>query len=72
MEKEEILKRIKESLKTENEVNGRNSMGTSESFYNPYYLIGRCFEDFSELENMSKTTLNQLVRISDYATEVFY
>lgn len=37
-----------------------------------HYLIGRCFEDFTELEKMSETELNNLVRLANFASEAFY
>ena len=47
-------------------------MGVSGSYYNPYYLIGKCFKDFTELEKMNETELNNLVRLADFVSEVFY
>lgn len=72
MEKADILNRIKACFDKEKDNKARNSMGVSESFYNPYYLIGRCFKDFAELEKMSETELKNLVRLADFASEVFY
>ena len=72
MEKADILDRIKGSFNKEKDNKASNSMGVSEKFYNPYYLIGRCFEDFTELEKMTETELNNLVRLADFASEAFY
>ncbi len=72
MKKADILYRIKSSFNKEADNKARNSMGVSERYYNPYYLIGKCFEDFTELEKMNKTELNNLVRLADFASETFY
>ena len=50
---------------------GRNSMGVSESFYDPYYLIKTAFT-LEELEAMDGKTLEALLKLADHATEVFY
>ena len=54
-------------------------MGNSESLYNPYYLIGCCFTDDkkisvseSELNKMSESELNYLIKLAEYSSEVFY
>ena len=77
MEKSEILEKIEAALSTDNAA--RNSMGVSESFYDPYYLIGMCFTDNknrevleTELFNMSETDLNSIMRLAKYASDVFY
>ena len=49
----------------------RNSMGTSESFYNAYFMIAKCFNT-SELDAMSEDELNNLVKLADFASEIFY
>ena len=67
--KEEILKQIKESLKLERK--GRNSMGVDERFYNSYYLIAQCFKE-DELNNMSESELENLIKLADYAGDMFY
>lgn len=71
MKREEILSRIKSSLEPKNKIKGSNSMGVSESYYNPYYLIGKCFEE-SELIAMNEKELNLIVRLADFSSEVFY
>lgn len=72
MEKGDILDRIKGCFNKEADNKAINSMGVSESYYNPYYLIGKCFEDFTELEKMNENELNNLVRLADFASEEFY
>ena len=67
-----ILDKVKSCFDDEKNNNAQNSMGVSESFYNPYYLIGTCFKDFTELEKMTETELNNLVKLADFASEVFY
>lgn len=67
MEKREIL----EKIKAVGTIKGRNSMGVSESFYNPYYLTKECFE-IEELEAMSEKELHNLIKLASYASEVFY
>ena len=52
-------------------VKGKNSMGVSESNYNPFYLIGNCFKK-KALENMELKELKNLYRLANYASEVFY
>jgi hypothetical protein len=52
-------------------VKGANSMGISESFYNPYYLIKRAFT-LDEIHAMSEAELQSVFKMADYATEVFY
>ncbi len=65
--KKEILEGIKNAGKTK----GSNSMGVSESYYNPYYLIKTCFE-FKDLEAMTEEQLQALDKLAKHATEVFY
>ena len=67
--KKEILKKIKKSL--ENPAEGRNSMGCSESYYYPNYLIGSCFTE-DELSEMDETALNDLLKLAEFASDVFY
>lgn len=71
MTKQEILNEITDSLYKEKDNKARNSMGTSERFYNPYYLTGRCFE-IEELSAMSENELNNLIKLSNFASEMFY
>jgi len=69
MKKETILKNIKKSLNTKS--TARNSMGISELFYNSNYLVGKCFSE-TELNNVSKTELNNLIKLAEFASEMFY
>lgn len=62
---------ILEKIKNAQTIKGRNSMGISESFYNPYFLIGE-FREIKELEQLNEKELNLLVEFADYATNVFY
>ena len=52
-------------------VKGQNSMGVSESFYNPYYLIKRAFTP-EEIDAMTEKELQVVFKMADYATEAFY
>lgn len=79
MKKSEILQKIEGCFDVEKDRKARNSMGVSESFYNAYYLVGMCFTDDkkikvadSELNKMTETELNNLIKLADYASEVFY
>lgn len=65
----EILQKIKDSFYSSEQ--GRNSMGVSESFYDPYYLLKTCFE-LEELEKMTDKELEQLLRLAKHSSEVFY
>lgn len=71
MTKEEILQKIADCFDKEKSNKARNSMGVSESFYNPYYLTGNCFTT-EELVAMSETELNNLIKLADYASDAFY
>jgi hypothetical protein len=71
MSKEEILKEISNSLDTESGNKGRNSMGVSESYFNPYYLIGSCFTR-EQLMEMSELELSNIKKIAEFASETFY
>ena len=77
MTKDEIIERIENTLISENS-KSQNKMGCYESYYNPYYLVGKCFTDKntnvrnSELINMSESELNNLIKLADFASEVFY
>lgn len=65
--KETIVTRIKEV----GIVKGQNSMGVSESFYNPYYLIKRAFTA-DEINAMTEKELQSVFKMADYATDAFY
>lgn len=71
MTKKEILQKIADCFDKEKGNKARNSMGVSESFYNPYYLTGKCFST-EELSAMSELELNNLIKLADYASDAFY
>lgn len=71
MKKEKILQTIEYWLDKERFNEQRNSMGVSESYYNPHYLVGKCFTK-DELLNMSDSEINNLIKLADYASEAFY
>ena len=79
MTKYEILEKIEGCFDVEKDRKARNSMGVSESFYNAYYLVGMCFTDDkkikvadSELNKMTETELNNLIKVAEYAADAFY
>lgn len=63
--------KILQEVKNLTEIKGKNSMGVSESNYNPFYLIGKCF-NYKELEKLNREELNNLHKLAEYAGEVFY
>ena len=65
--KDIIAARIKEAKS----VPGKNSMGTSESLYDPYYLLKQCFSK-EEIDTMTQRELYIALTVADYATDVFY
>ena len=65
--KQKILQEVEDVTETK----GRNSMGVSESYYNPFYLISRCFK-YKELEKLNKEELNNLYKLAEFSSEVFY
>jgi hypothetical protein len=65
----EILLKIKNALENPNK--GRNSMGCSESFYDPNFMVGKCFSE-EELTAMDESQLNNLIKLASFASEVFY
>lgn len=71
MTKEQILHNIKEALASEKPSGSRNPMGVSESFYNPYFMVGKCFKPW-ELEILDSTELNRIIKLARYAAETFY
>lgn len=70
MTKKEILQYIIWALEKEKDNHKRNSMGVSESFYNPYFLIGKCFSK-NELSIMNKHELNSLHKLANFASGSF-
>ena len=71
MTKEEILQKITDCFDKEKTNKARNSMGNSENWYNSYYLVGKCFTT-EELTEMSETELTNLIKLGDFASDVFY
>jgi hypothetical protein len=67
----QIIAQINKSLKKPVHGQGMNSMGCWEVYYDPYYLIGKCFSK-SELSRMSKKELLNLIKLARYASQVFY
>ena len=67
--KDEILNKVKEALA--NPAKGKNSMGASESYYNKYYMMGKCFTE-KELVAMDEACLNNIIKLADFASNVFY
>lgn len=71
MTKDELIKLIKDSEVVESKNTARNSMGCSESFYNAYYMVRKCFTD-EELESKTEDQLQDLIKLAEFAGEVFY
>lgn len=78
-EKTEIIN----SIVNAGTIDGCNSMGVSESWYNAWYLMKKCFMETKDgelsvdelrtlLEAMSIDELKNLEKLADFATEVFY
>jgi len=65
--KEQIINDIKQAKWQK----GRNSMGISESFYDPYYLLKE-FKTLEELEQLSEKELNLLLDFANFASDTFY
>jgi hypothetical protein len=62
---------ILEAIKNAEEISGKNSMGTSESYYNEYYMVRECFTE-AELEAMTLSELNNILKLAGFAGDVFY
>ena len=65
--KEQIINDIKQAKWQK----GRNSMGISESFYDPYFLLKE-FRPLEELEQLSEKELNLLLDLANFASDTFY
>ena len=70
-QKEEILDKIRYAIMPKNKENARNSMGVSESYYNPYYMVGK-FMEFEQLELLSEEELDRLINLAYFAGDAFY
>lgn len=69
MKKQDIIKK----LKGDNKIDGRNSMGVSESFYNKFFLTNYFFENRNiNPEDLSEKELNLLIDLADFAGDCFY
>lgn len=71
MTKEEILLKIEQAIIPKEKNVVRNSMGVSESFYNPYFMVGK-FLDMEKLEQLNDKELNLLIELADFAADAFY
>ena len=67
LNKEEIL----DGVKLVWAIKGANSMGVSESYYNPLFLMKQCFKE-EDLTQLSEEELIRLYKLADFATDVFY
>ena len=67
MNKTEILNEIM-NVK---EIEARNSMGCSESWYNPYFALNETFS-MEQLSEMSEAELNNLVKLAETIGEGLY
>jgi len=63
------IEKINEALL--NPTKGRNSMGVSEAYYNPYYLLGKYLEQ-CEGNFHTEEELSMLLKFADFTTEIFY
>ncbi len=71
MTKEEFINKITQAGFDEISNRRMNSMGVSERFYNPYYLIGKCFTA-KELEYMTESEIDYVLKMAQFSTDVFY
>jgi len=69
----ETKKQILEKVNSPTERKGQNIMGVSESWYDPYFMLRKFFEDKEiDPEALTKNELNNLVELAEYAGEAFY
>ena len=66
-EKEKLLEYIDKPVLTD----ARNSMGYSENWYNPYYTMKETFTK-EEIENMSDSEINNLIKLAENIMEALY
>ena len=69
MNHNETLNEIKKAIQAPSA--WRNSMWCSENYYDSYYMIGKCFTE-EELEKMNDTELDNIFKLANFASEVFY
>jgi hypothetical protein len=62
---------ILEAIKNSGAISGRNSMGISESYYNEYYMVQKCFTE-DQLKAMSVSELNNILKLAEFAADIFY
>lgn len=46
-------------------------MGCDERYYDQYYMVGQCFKE-EELKGLSEDEIARLLRLADFAGQVFY
>ena len=63
-------KEILINMKTKSLSKARSSMGTSESFYDPYVLVSRAFTE-EELKASTEKEIAMLLKLADFASDVF-
>lgn len=69
LSKETILKQL---LKT-NLTTDKNSTGTVEKYYEPFYSLHEFFEEQDiNPETLSETELNNLLRLAEFLSEAFF
>lgn len=66
-QKEEVLQYFNSPAESKE----RNSMGCSESWYDPYYAIMRTFSK-EEIESMSDAEVANLVKLAENLSDAFY
>ena len=64
-------KRLLEYMKAPKFVGGHNRMGCSEDWYDPYFAIYQTFS-IEEVENMSETEVNNLLKLAQQISEGLY
>lgn len=69
MPKEEII----EALRNPNTIDGHNSMGVTESYYNKFYLTREFLENKKlNAEELTEKELNLILDCAEFSGEVFY